>query len=248
MLSKRFLWHLILTLSWCQKNNIWSRWEKFASSYNPFFRVAQITILATTSIVRNTIRFSPWNGGRRYLRRNQRLAARAALVRCEPSTPRRDPRTDELVRSSRRRAQLFLPKHCSSEHNRACLLSPLWSSSRERTTRSVQATWWARTRNCSRSLKLAPNSSGSGPPPPSSRAAHWEGLERSPPLVPHIVLSEAVKGHWTQKCYERAVQYSWTNGASPLGLRWPSALGSDKARKNPTRLSFPLRVPRQGST
>ena len=39
--SKRFLLHLILTLSWCLKNNIRSRWEKFASSYNPFFRVVQ---------------------------------------------------------------------------------------------------------------------------------------------------------------------------------------------------------------
>ena len=50
MLSKRFRSHLILTLS--IKNKIRSRWEKFAPSYNPFFRIAQITILATTRIAR----------------------------------------------------------------------------------------------------------------------------------------------------------------------------------------------------
>ena len=33
--------------------------RKFASSYNPLFRVVQITIRATARIARNTIRFSP---------------------------------------------------------------------------------------------------------------------------------------------------------------------------------------------
>ena len=50
--------HLILTLSWCLKNKIRSQWEKFAPSYNPFFRVVQITILATARIARNTTSFS----------------------------------------------------------------------------------------------------------------------------------------------------------------------------------------------
>ena len=59
MRSKRFLSHLILTLSWYLKNKTRSRWEKFASSYNPFFRVVQITIRATARITRNTTRFSP---------------------------------------------------------------------------------------------------------------------------------------------------------------------------------------------
>ena len=67
----------------------------------------------------------------RCLRRNQRRAARAVWVRCEPSTPRRDPKTGELARSGRRRAQPFLPSHCRSEGNRACLPGPLCSSSRE---------------------------------------------------------------------------------------------------------------------
>ena len=107
MRSKRFLSHLILTLSWCLRNNIRSWWEKFASSYNAFFRVVQITILATARIARNTTRFSPSNGGRTLSRTNQRQATRAALVRCKPSTPRRDPRKDELAGRSRRRAQPF---------------------------------------------------------------------------------------------------------------------------------------------
>ena len=64
MRSKRFLSHLILTLSWYRKYKTRSRWEKFASSYNPFFPVVQITIRATARIARNTTRFSPWNGGR----------------------------------------------------------------------------------------------------------------------------------------------------------------------------------------
>ena len=104
-------------------------------------------------------------------RRNQRRAARAAWVRCEPSTPRRDPKTGELARSSRRRAQPFPLIHCRSEDNQACLPGPLCSSSREGVTHSVQVARWARTRSCSRSSILAPNSSESGSPPPSSLAA-----------------------------------------------------------------------------
>ena len=108
---------------------------------------------------------------KRCLRRNQHREARAVWVRCEPSTPQRDPRTGELVCSSRRRAQPFLPTHCRSEHNRACLPGPLWSSSLEGVMHSVQVARWARTRSCSRNSTLAPNSSESGSPPPSSRAA-----------------------------------------------------------------------------
>ena len=59
MRSKRFLSHLILTLSRCLKYKTRSRREKFASSYNPFFPVVQITILATARIARNTTCFLP---------------------------------------------------------------------------------------------------------------------------------------------------------------------------------------------
>ena len=81
----------------------------------------------------------------RCLRRNQRRAAQAFWVRCEPSTPRHDPKTGGLARSSRRRAQPFLPTHCRSEGNQACLPGPLCSSSREGVTHSVQVARWART-------------------------------------------------------------------------------------------------------
>ena len=70
-------------------------------------------------------------------------------------------------------------------------------------TRSVQAAKWARTRSCSRSPNLTPNSNRSGSPPTSSRVALWEGPKRRPPLVLYIVLSEAVKGHGIhQEVYE----------------------------------------------
>ena len=36
------------------------RWEKFAPSFNPLFRVTQITIRATARITRNTTCFSPF--------------------------------------------------------------------------------------------------------------------------------------------------------------------------------------------
>ena len=145
MRSKRFLSHLNSTLSECLKYKTRSRWENFASSYNPFFRVVQITIRATAWIARNTTRFSPETEEERCPWRNQRRAARAAWVRCEPSTPRRDPKTGELARSSRRRAQPFPPIHCRSEGNQACLSGPLCSSSREGVMHSVQVARWART-------------------------------------------------------------------------------------------------------
>ena len=164
----------------------------------------------------------------RCLRRNQRLAAQAVWVRCEPSTPRRDAKTGVLARSSRRRAQPFLPTHCCSEGNQACLPEQLCSSSREGATHSVQVARWARTRSCSRSSILAPNSSESGSPLPSSRAARWEDQKRNPPLAPDTDPSEAMKGHWTQEGYEGPFG---TRGQTvlrpkayvdlqPLGLSW----------------------------
>ena len=156
MRSKRFLSHLILTFSWCRKYKTRSRWEKFASSRSPF--ELQLGSRETPHASH------PETEEERCLRRNQRRAAQAVWVRSEPSTRR-------LTRSSRRRAQPFLPTHCRSEGNRACLPGPLCSSSREGVTHSEQVARWARTRSCSRSSILAPNSSESGSPPPSSRAA-----------------------------------------------------------------------------
>ena len=63
MRPERFQSDLILTLSWCLKKRIRSRRERFAPSYNIFFRVSQITIRATARIARNTTRFLPFHGG-----------------------------------------------------------------------------------------------------------------------------------------------------------------------------------------
>ena len=62
MLCDPSVFYHILTLCSYLKCKTRSWWEKCASSYNPFFRVVQITILATAKIARNTTRFSPWNG------------------------------------------------------------------------------------------------------------------------------------------------------------------------------------------
>ena len=47
-----------------KEKKIRSRWEKFALSYNPFFRVVQITIRAIDRIPRKTSRYSLWNWGK----------------------------------------------------------------------------------------------------------------------------------------------------------------------------------------
>ena len=175
----------------------------------------------------------------RCLRRNQRRAAHAFWVRCEPSTPRRDPKTGGLARSSRRRAQPFLPTHCCSESNQACLPGPPCSSSHEGATHSVQVARWARTRSCSRSSILAPNYCESGSPPPSSHAARWEDQKRNPPLAPDTVPSEAMKGHWTQEGYEGPFGTRRQTVLRPKGLRRPSAFGSE-LRRGKVRLAFRL--------
>ena len=174
MRSKRFLLHPILRLRWCLKNKIKSRWERFAPSYNPFFRVVQITILAknTAKITRNTHASHLETEAKRCLRRNQRRPARPSWVRCGLCTLWHDSKMSELAHSSRRRAQSFLSSHNHGEDNRA--------------THSVQATRWARTRSCSRSPNLTPNSSANESAP-SSQADPWEDPKPSPPLDPDTV-------------------------------------------------------------
>ena len=60
MRSKRFLSHLILTLSWCLKYKISSWWKKLASSYNPF----PSSKSPFEPLLGSTTCFSPWNGGK----------------------------------------------------------------------------------------------------------------------------------------------------------------------------------------
>ena len=121
----------------------------FASSKSPFGQ--QLGLQETLHVSH------PETEEERCLRRNQRRAARAVWVRCEPSTPQRDPKTGELARSSRRRSQPFFLTNCRIERNRTCLPGPLCSSSRQEVTHSEQVARWARTRSCSRSSILAPN-------------------------------------------------------------------------------------------
>ena len=172
MRSKCFLSHLILTLKADAENTKPNHDEKslhrhtipcFASSKSPFG--LQLGSRETTYASH------PETEEERCLWRNQCRAVQTVWVWFEPSTLRRDPKTGELARSSRRRAQPFFPTQCRSEGNRACLPDPLCSSSREGATHSVQVARWARTRSCSRSSILAPNSNESGSSPPPSRAA-----------------------------------------------------------------------------
>ena len=171
------------------KNKIRSRWEKFAPSYNPFFRIIQITILATAKITRNTTRFSLWNCGKTLSTTSPTSSSTSCFGSCGPSSLRRDSKTDKFARSSRRRAQTFLLSHCHSEDNRACLPGSSCNSSCKGATRSVQAARWARTR-CSRSSNLAHNSNASELSPLTSRAD-----SRNPYTAPF----ETEKRHWTQE-------------------------------------------------
>ena len=95
----------------------------FASSKSPFYKQLGSRETPHASQLETEVKRCP--------RRNQHRAARAAWVRCEPSTLRHDHKTDELARSSRRRVQPFLLSHCHSEDNRTCLLGPLCNSSRK---------------------------------------------------------------------------------------------------------------------
>ena len=245
MRSKRFLSHLILTRSWCLKNNINGKSlhrhpiPSFVSSKSPFW--LQLWSRETPQASH------PETEAKRRPRCNQRRAAVAVCVRCELFTPRRDPRTDEPACISRRRARPFLPRHCRSERNQAYLSGLLWSSSQEGATRSVQVDRWGRTRNCSRSSDLAPNSNGSGPPPPSSRATHWEGPKWSPPLVPDSVLSGTVKGHETIEGYEEPYGIRGQGAFRPSTYVDFRLLGLTGGEENSYTLSTPHRIPRQGS-
>ena len=185
----------------------------------------------------------------RCLRRNQRRAARAVWVRYEPFTPPRDPKTGELARCSRRRAQPFLLSHCRSEGNRACLPGPPCSSSRQGIMHSEQVARWARTWSCSRSTILAPNSSDSRSPPPSSRAVQprrsLRGPEAEPTTSSRYSSFRGCERSLDPRRLRRAVRHSRTNSASLMSTF--SLWVWFEARKSPTRLLSPHCVPRQGS-
>ena len=75
----------------------------------------------------------------------------------------------------------------------------LCNSGRKVATHSMQPLRRARTRSCSGSLNLVPDSNASELPPSTSRADPREDPKRSPPLIPDAVPSGTEKGHWTQE-------------------------------------------------
>ena len=249
MRSKRFLSHLILTLSWCLKNNIRSRWEKFAVSYNPFFRVVQITIL-TAQKSRGTPHAShSETEAECCLQRNQRRAVRATWVRCEPSAPRRDPRTNE-------------------RSNELAVVEGVLSRFFQTPAAAIQSDMSARP-----ALKFKPRKSNAfrisrqrsenselfKKPEPCAQF-QWErtsfavqprrslrGSEMVPTTCSWCSSFRGRESHWTQKGYEgphgirgKTVHRLSASSTFSLGI-WL------EARKNPTRLSSPHDVPQQGS-
>ena len=148
----------------------------------------------------------------------------------ELSTPRRDLITDELANCSRRRFFQTLQQRAQSGMSAKPALK----------FKPRRGDAFSVSRQVSENSELFKKPEPvRGPPPPSSHAAHWEGQKRSPPLVPDIVLFEAVQGHWTQKGYkgphgihgQTVPPPSVYIGALPLGLNRPWALtwGEEKS-------------------
>ena len=156
MQPKYFQSNLILTLSLKKRIRSWR--EKFAPSYNSFFRVSQITIwpqLGSREIPHVSHRstkdqYCPWH--------NQHQAALTVWNHCGLSPPWHDSKTSRLARSSRKHAKPFLLDHCCSEHNQAFLSSLLWKPSQWGATDSEQPARWVRTQSYSRSPNLTSNS------------------------------------------------------------------------------------------
>ena len=168
--------------------------------------------------------------------RYQSRSAWAAWVRRWPSTLRHDPKTDELARSSRRRAQSFLLSHSSREDNWACLPGMFCNSGRKGATRSMQVIRRRRTRNCSRSLNLTPNSKASEHPPSTSQGDSREDRKQSPSLVPDTAPFETEKGHRNQEDCE-----------GPYGILYFQPWGLIKVRKGISQLMPSCHVRRLGS-
>ena len=122
MRSKCFLLYLILTLSWCLKYKTRSRWEKFASYSTPSFASSKSPFELQLGSRETPHVSQPETEEERCLRRNQRQAARAAWVRCEPSTPRRNPRRGNTFRASHQVSQ-------NLDGSRSLILVPNFSES-----------------------------------------------------------------------------------------------------------------------
>ena len=165
----------------------------FASAKSPFW--PQLGLRGTPRISH------PDTEGQHCLRCNQHRAAQADWDWCEPSTPWLDSRTGGPARSRRKRSKPFPFNHFYCGDNRACLPSTLWKSSHWGPTRSGQAARWAKTRSCSRSLGLVPNSIESESPQVTSWVTPPEDPKWNPPLIPDTTPFAAEKGHQIQEGY-----------------------------------------------
>ena len=190
MQYKRFLSHLILTLSWWLKYKIGSDKKKLHPHTIPCFESLKSPFELQPGSGETQHASHPYTEVQRCPWRNQRRVARAVCDWYEPSTPRRNSRTAIPARSSRRLAKLFLLDHY---RNQAYLPSTLCKPSRWEQTHSGWAARWARTRS------LEPNSIESISPPATSRATFPDDPKQSPPLTHNIVSFEAMRGHWTKE-------------------------------------------------
>ena len=203
MRSKRFLSHLILTLSRCRKHKTRSRWEK-------------VCIVIKSLVSRRPHHHSSYSQDREKhhtlltLKRRKNVVhdvtnvEQHELFGLDAGRPLADvitKRTDSLAVVEGVLSRFFQATAAASAIGHVCQ-ARLVVQAGKGVTHFAQVARWARTRSCSRSSILAPNSNESESPPSSSRAARWEDQKRNPPLAPDIVLFEAVKGHWTQEGYE----------------------------------------------
>ena len=94
----------------------------------------------------------------------------------------------------------------------------------------MQAARWARTRNCSRSPNLAPKFQWKRTSSTVQPHCSLRGSETEPTTSSRYSSFRSSERSLDPERLRRAVRNSRTNGASPLGLRRPSALGSDLRR------------------
>ena len=217
MRFKRFLSHLILTLSWCLKKRIRSQSEKFAPSYNPFFRIVQNTILTTVRIARTLHVSHPSTEAKHCPRFG--IDASRPLSNVIPK--RANPLAVVEGVPSR-----FFHSSVAAEAIRyvcqACFQSPVSKGQHIPSEPSDEREF-----KLFKKLNLVPNSIRSVSHPTTSWVAPRVDLKRHPILGPDTVPFEAEKCLWTKKAYEGPYDTRLKICISPFGLRQFSALGFD---------------------
>ena len=160
----------------------------------------------------------------------------SSLVRCKPSTPWRDPKTGELARSRRRRAQPFFLNHCRSEDNRANLPG-LFKPTRGNAFRASHLL----SEKLELFKKLDPGAQFQSERISSTVQPHrsLRGSEAKPTTYSWYSSFRGRERSLDLRRLRRAVRHSRTNSASPKGLRRLSAFGSH-LRRGKVRLAFRL--------